>query len=315
MVAKRLREPFLKLDRTVISIHQLHKIFDKSSEISLEFEGQSQDTMRVNYIAIAGFSVSSLLHFFGFILLCRVRMTLVNQRLILTNLAAAELLCSLTQVIEHTRVLFGLHIEVSLGTEYCYIERFVTFLATIATKLLMIYLVLDRLFDIQLHLTYPMHFSKRRVIKILTAIWGISFAISISLDIVYECRSHTNTIMILFFALDLLILIIAIMTYSIFYFKIRAVTEAVRRQSVASNWNSVKKQRKFLVPFLMIATYIMFNTSGMAILVVYVQLGRHPSSILLEIAVCLIFMGWILDSIIYIFIQKDVRKMLKNLIC
>ena len=74
--------------------------------------------------------------------------------------------------------------------------------------------------------------------------------------------------------------------------------------------------RKFLLPFLLVITYILFNISAVIIYQKRSINGRSEShdKILDEVASVLLLVGFINDGTLYIFMQKQNRQFLKKLL-
>ena len=73
--------------------------------------------------------------------------------------------------------------------------------------------------------------------------------------------------------------------------------------------------RKFLLPFLLVTTYILFNISAVIIYQVRSINGRREShdKILHKVASVLLIVGFINDATLYIFMQKQSRQFLSKL--
>ena len=264
------------------------------------------DKMMNHYISIAGFSVSALIHMTGLNLLRRVRMHQNNQRLILINLALAELLSSVIQIAENMRYVFEIKGKQFNYTPGCYVERFIAIFTNIATKLIMLELVVDRLLDVLLNVKYPLYFRKRQIMKILTCLWSVSGAVSLALVLGYECFIVPE-IIYTFLVCDVAIAITASITYTYFYVVVNKVIQRERRYSFSGGHAPTQQKRsKFMVPFLMMGTYLVFNLTGTAMFMVMLHIN---SKILHNVSVSLIFTGYISDGFIYIFCQKEVRTL------
>ena len=100
--------------------------------------------------SILAFSLSGITHLVGLVILYCIKMRLVNQRMITLNLALAEMMNSFSQVAFSSRFLHG-HKDF-----FC---LFLTIVAVVANKLIMIYLIVDRFLDIHFHMQYPLYFT------------------------------------------------------------------------------------------------------------------------------------------------------------
>ena len=262
--------------------------------------------------SVVGFSVAGVLHFFGFILLYRAPMKLINQRLILLNLSAAECMNSLLKVVEWVRREGLAHSDEDIqGSPYCYVESFLSFSSTLSVKFLMFYLIVDRLVDIHLNMVCTADFNKSIIMKIFGVVWLLAAVLGAVLDVGFKCKEDSPFLYYVFFGLDVLIFVLCIATYRYFYTKVRS----------RSQWRKVS--RKFLIPFFMMLTYVVFNITSTTIITVTkfmddtsktVQNTLPYGNTLPYVAQCLIFTGWIFHAIIYISLQKQVRNLItKNL--
>ena len=259
---------------------------------------------------VVGFSLACLLHLAGFTLLYHVKMKLENQRLILLNMAASECFACFMQTVEWVRVKVVKYTTKEIvGHPYCYVERFWTYSSYIIMKLLMLYLICDRFLNIHLVVKYGVLFHKGTVRKIISSLWLVAGILAIILDISFHCAADAG-ILILFFALDLMVAISATLTYIYFYFKVRTST-AFRKDNAPAILQSRKKkeQHKFLVPFVMVLAYIVFNcTSTLLFTTMHFSKGLAEVTVQImhEIAVLSMIIGCIADAVIYTLLQKDV---------
>ena len=236
-------------------------------------------------------------------------MTLPNQRLILLNMAASEFFVSFMQCVEWTRHGVLDHSNNKLqGHPYCYVERFFTYCSLFGNRLFMLHLIVDRLLDIRLNMKYDVYFHKGTLMRIIAGLWSVAAIIAIILDVVFRCRADKDFIYV-YFGLDLTIVLTAIATYSYFYYRVRVMLKF-------EGGLITRRRYKFLVPFVMVLTYIVFNFTSTSIFTSFhwIKLSRTTTKLMQRIAVCLLFCGWISDAVIYIILQKDIRAMLSKCI-
>ena len=113
-------------------------------------------------IFLSFFSTATLLHLIGLYLLIRVRSKPLNQWKILVNMAVAELSVSVFQII--------MACYRSIGTQL-YVEIFFRAWVSLMYIALMIYLAIDRMLSIYLHMRYLVIFTRSRVTIILVIFW------------------------------------------------------------------------------------------------------------------------------------------------
>ena len=260
-------------------------------------------------------------HIIGLVVLWRVKSPAVNQRIIIINLALTELLFCANQLAYYAEKKIFSPPSVSSVK----VNQTLRSIVHTANKLVMIHLTLDRFADIYLNLKYALHFSRERVIKILSAIWIVSIVYGVTLGIIMEVftptstypRVHYQVTIPVSIVLDIIITLSAIGTYSYLFYKVRSIMN----RDTSSNGNNTENKRshpslKFLVPFLMIATYLAFNVSGTVISIISDTLYANSKTghWLFHVSWLMIGFGYLTDAILYIFLQKDVRSFITSFI-
>ena len=268
------------------------------------------------YIFAVGYSLGALLHFVGLVLLCKVKTKFVNQRMITVHLAVTEMLNCLVQA---SVVVTGLA-KYQVYELYVVFQFFIVF-SIMNSKLIMMYVTLDRLLDILLHMKYTLYFTKRRVMMILSVLWCVSITTGITASILIqdvrnrEIRIRINEIRnYLFFTLDMFITLNAVITYTCLYMKVR---KALHNTHTPAGQNGGRQNplAKFVVPCVLVSTYIVFNVTGSTLkMIQYLNPKNREMIILVFISGLLIMVGWMSDAFVYIFAQRDVRLYLISLV-
>ena len=189
----------------------------------------------------------------------------------------------------------------------------------------MLYLTIDKVLDIYLHLKYSMYFPKNRVVKILLAMWITSMTFSTGALIVSKLRlvnlyDMVFLITCIYLTLDFIVLIASIISFSYMLTKVWAIIlnshREVGTQSVNTlQLSSTRKlfKRKCLVPCLIILSYIVFNMTSFLTLNIEIAMStRYTFSV--TYARFLMPLGLIADSLIYIFMQRQVWRYLKRVV-
>ena len=258
-------------------------------------------------------SLTCLVHIVGLLVLIRVKTPNANQKVIIINLAFTEMLFCLNRVINLAwKNIMG-------GRNVNRVKAIMTvrlFFFT-ANKAVMLYLILDRFLDIFLHLKYALYFTKKKIVVILAIAWTICAIYSISLGVVDSLlyplnypKLHRKFNIPVSLVLDGLIVVSATITYLYFYFKVKAIHKTERGSSENQGQSS---SFKFKIPFLLVTTYIMFNVVG-TIVVLAGDKGRNIYLLRLS-GWNLIVLGYLSDGLLYVFMQKDVRKLLYEKLC
>ena len=265
----------------------------------------------LNPFLVTTATISSVFHIIGFFLLLLVRYEPANQRLITINLSVTECFFSMFHIAVYT----GLMADCNKNRDCLAIDDSVTVLLLMANKLTMVHLILDRLLAIKLHLKYPLYFTQKLVKKMAISIWVISVVYSMIVGIVWKLEISRFVLDGLYYVLvatDALITITAILTYFHLYKKVRDIRRKDRSASVTVTSLPLKdmskvSMRKFLVPCLMILSYLLFNCTSTGILVAK-DYYESKMVLLSDIAHLLLFIGWISDACIYIIYQRSIRK-------
>ena len=203
-----------------------------------------------------------------------------------------------------------------------HVDYFFTLFIVGTNKLLMIYLIVDRLLDVQLHMRYPLYFTKKTVRKILLAIWLCCAIFSLTLVLfkrfdIGSSESRGMVVLIYLLGSDAVIVTSALVTYGVLYRKVRRFNKVDRKQQRAGRNGNLKRDHasKFLLPCLLIATYLAFNTTADLMIIYKYRFMRksHARTLVSEIGHWLWILGFISDGALYIFLQKDIKKKLKSI--
>ena len=264
---------------------------------------------------IAGYIVTALIHMLGLLLLLKVKFQPANQRTIIIHLSCAELNINLFQALVYILLMLG---QCDSDSICSFFDQFFYVFLSGANKLIMIYLMCDRMLDIHLHMKYFLYFSENRVRKILICLWIFCSIFSLATVLLRKFRQGAEGIVIFIFFIgtDITIILAALMTYLFLYNKVRRFRKCDRRQRTVIKRHSDFKRfqrSKFLLPSLIIATYLLFNTTGDVVVVyktVFLNASKETEALLSEIGHLLWILGWISDGILYIFLQRSIRQRL-----
>ena len=253
-------------------------------------------------------------HVIGLIILWRVKSPAVNQRIIIINLAASEMLFCANQLVYYASKDIFDQPTITLVK----VNQPLRFIVYTANKLVMIHLILDRFADIYLNIKYALYFTQEKVIKILASIWIMCVVYGVTLGVLMEVFTKDREYpkfqylvnIVVSIVLDALITFLAVGTFSYFLYKVRKIMtrDNLSNGNNMQNRKSYSKQ-KFLVPFLMIATYVAFNVTGTWLVTLY---GIDP--VLYYVAWLMVGFGYLTDAILYVFLQKDNRIVFSKLI-
>ena len=255
-------------------------------------------------------------HIIGIVFLFQVKHT--NQISIMINLSLSELLYCMHLTV---KCFVKLAVEkyvwknlITLRAFFMVVDMFSMF----GNKLLMIYLVTDRFLAIHFSVKYDTYFQKDTVLKILACIWfscglyglfpavlvGTSF---LSRNEMYSINNYVTLV------LDLIFTVAAISIYIYLYHIVKRMRK--RDISLGVKGAQICTFANFIIPSLMVASYLIFNVSSTILWQVWQSRMRSMNkcsqcqSIYL-LAYSLGLIGFLIDGILYIFLQKNVREFL-----
>ena len=187
----------------------------------------------------------------------------------------------------------------------------------------MTFMTLDRLMAVVLGLKYPQYWTIRRTKKTLIVIWGIGLLLLILFEILYNFYGQWQEdegMMNLWVSFSLLYIVVATVTYAVIfveYYKSRytaqRLNDAEQSESNPTSALQLFLKSRFYVSVLIILTYLLFNTIPLCVasFLKNIEINSQSQSIVL----LLLYLGYTTDAVIYIFLQKDVRRQLFQLVC
>ena len=120
-----------------------------------------------------------------------------------------------------------------------------------------------------------------------------------------------RTRLVIHIALDTLISSTALFTFSYLFLRVKGITkESDNQQKVHSGM--FKIWMKLKVPGLMVITFVIFNVSSTILKFIDLKFDYKDLRLIITIYT-LTIVGWCFDSIIYILLQKRVRKLVYSM--
>lgn len=239
------------------------------------------------------------------------------QNLIILNISVSECLINFLGVIQHVLTLLAKHnIQVQFSRELGqYLTIFIYAGLSLTFYMEMFYIAIDRLLNVLFTLRYRVYCTKKKAEILMTATWFFSMLIGISAMLAYYFVGFSYLPLYYQFVyptLDFIYIIVAIVTY-IYIFKQIAASEEFRRnanRSITSKCTIALRKSKFLVPVMIISTFLMFMVLP-DLIILFV--GLSPDMVLTEDlkSACSISyaISNICDACIYIFMKKTVRDL------
>ena len=259
-----------------------------------------------SYISIA--ALTCIVHIIGLVVLIRVKSPNANQKFIVINLAFTEMLFCLNQVIHFAWK--GLAETANFKRTKATMTLRLFFFTT--NKVVMLCLILDRFFDILLNLKYALYFTKKKIVTVMVVAWTTCAIYSVTVGVLDSLRNplefpklHKNVNIYVSLVLDALIVICATTTYLYFYLKVKAI---LRKRHCNSTNQAQSSSFKFTIPFLLVATYVVFNVAG-TLMVEFSGEGRGTYQRPLRLSGWnLVAVSYLSDGLLYVFLQKNVRR-------
>ena len=207
---------------------------------------------------MAGFSIPTVLHIIGIFLLYKAKGGLKNQRIITLNLAIAEMLiCLLNVIILITSLVKNLMTSRYIIILHClYASLFLTI------RFAMLHIIIDRFLDIWLNIKYPIYMSSKNLRRIIIVQWIFGFVFSSCFVLLYWFDYiHHHSFATIRFCMDIIILISALFTFTYLFVKVKNIVQENANQGREQNRASSIWFR-FKIPVAMVTTFILFNISG-----------------------------------------------------
>ena len=251
----------------------------------------------------AGYSLPTVLHVVGIILLYKAKGGLPNERIITLNLAIAEMLFCVLNVIFCIIVLSDpLLTSTQIMILFCISATFF-----FSTRFAVLHVIIDRFLDIWLNIKYPLYMINKKLRFAIVTQWilGFIFATIIIFLVSFNFIS-INTVAAIRVCLDIIILIAAVVTFTYLFLKVKNL-ENITQGKEHNRISSILVN--FKIPMLMVATFVVFNISGS--ICYFVRTNEYRSAVFEVLSIC----GWCSDALIYIFLQKRVRRLLPLKCC
>lgn len=259
-------------------------------------------------LSIAGHTLPLFLHSVGFILLYKAKRTLPNQRIVTMDLAAAEVLYCLWQIVQYIIYLTKFKASFEGLFMFIFLHQFVY----LNIALIYIIIIADRFLYIWLNIKYTVYITKKKLSSAMGIQWFIAALIALIPVLLFrngmiDSNHYINTILAIELVLDISIITIFFLTFIYFFLKVKNATKQSTSQQrgnrgVISFWTKLK------IPCLMVVTFITFNIGSTIIKHIQVRLHGTAFDLMLYIIVdVLTIVGWCSDALTYILLQKRVR--------
>ena len=254
------------------------------------------------------------LHLVGIRLLKNTTSFHVNQKMYLKQISITEILFLVSQNIPLFLKVYGKD-ETSC---YQYASLFVIGVTVVTWHGFMIFLTIDRYFQVRLNITYNVYITTK-ISKILICInWLVGIIIFISLSLIN--LTHINNILYICHTYILqachgTYIVIFISTYVYIYVKIRVgrkINVMKPRQSCMT-----KRQKTRFVPFWIGVAYILLILlPELTNYVLYNHVSRRNEVIMVIVTMVMFDLGSLVDALIYIYLNElNAKKFFSSVKC
>ena len=218
----------------------------------------------------------------------------VNQRLLLQNLSAIEILKILNDYL-------------SMTTFYCYsdwYQRNTGYLdiaeINILTVLFLCFILVtcERLACISLHLKYTTYVTKSLIHNVVLTTWLIGFTSGFFV----WATGHSHAKGYFYLVFDVAVFVSCIITYSKIYKTYQLSKKRFCNVSAMSVRDGRKQVKLSIVPFLIITSFLVFNAIPD---VIFAFLENEKSY---RVAVFMWALGFLMDPFVYIYLNKKTRR-------
>lgn len=248
--------------------------------------------------------VALCLHGLAIFCLCKHKKQNKNQKVLLINLSATEIIILLfkasyigLQTVMHKNQTKTDH----KADLFSMISFYLYVLATFLLLFAMFLIIVDRFLCIHLHVRYSYVVTKIRLMKVIIAAWIVSTIIGLPIMFLEDLSKEYYLILAV---LNIVYITMATVVYGIICLHLKRRRK--RLQTKSKMENSVTNSKQFVVPFLIVITFIIFASLPQCINV-WLSVTNGETINVRIITEILLVCGFIVDPLIYVFFNKSLR--------
>ncbi|XP_057292488.1 melanocyte-stimulating hormone receptor-like [Hydractinia symbiolongicarpus] len=284
----------------------------KENALSLNLPRESALKMvLVSYFLLVLIFLALCLHLLALFSLCKHKKQNKNQKVLLINLSVTEILLLMFGI--YNEIVY-MHPYVSRWKLWHQIFTYLHSAGNLALLFAMFLIITDRFLCISLHIKYGYIVTKQRLVKFTIAAWIISgltaFLVIIVEDIDLHQYSYAVTIT------NGVYVLIAVVVYSIIGLHLKRRRRNFQQN--VRNGESITNAKQFIVPFLLVFTFIIFSSIPKCITtwcVLKCNKDNIDTEFIFKIRGTLLICGFIIDPLIYVFLNKPLRDVALNYLC
>ena len=244
---------------------------------------------------------------------------------------------ALTEAIGCTLGLFALHIpklmSISPRTNPVYGE-FHKYVSVVLYTLPLIYytnyiyITVDKLLYIILGIKYHVYCTINRTLKLIKATWSVGGCVWIIMSLVsYIREARYDDYFSQYFnpTLDFVFLATGVVCYTMIFKEYKNTRAAPVPLSYVNENNTTARRKKessiklflnsrFYVSGLLIATFLVLVVIPDLVYLFHTVIGKHGSILFNDIVLVFFLLSYLNDALIYIFMQPEVRRLLRNML-
>ncbi|XP_057292486.1 melanocortin receptor 5-like [Hydractinia symbiolongicarpus] len=251
------------------------------------------------------------LHVLAVFSLCKYKKQNKNQKALLINLSVTEILLLMLGAVDYIAHIYpdaNIYSMWKLWQVLTYIE----IAGNSSLLFAMFFIITDRFLCVSLHIKYSYIVTKQRLVKVIIAAWIISGLAALPAIIVEDidlspyhiAMSITNVVYVL----------IAVVVYSIIGLHLKR--RGRKFQQNVKNGESITNAKQFIVPFLLVFTFIIFSSIPNFIITWWKPCyDIHKEIICLQAVYMFMICGFLVDPLIYVFLNKKLRDVALYYLC
>ena len=242
-------------------------------------------------------SLAITLNIFGVYCLNKTKRVGKNQQIILTNLSVAKMI-GLPMFCSETYFMFSS--PFSRPKYYIIIITYNDFFVISLTLFGMWLVSLDRLLCVTLCLKYKVYVTKGRLVKVVAFIWLLSFPLSF---IAYLPPFNLYLLKLL----GCCFLLMTVVTYSTIAYKLKKNARELGSAVNTANTQRNTFRKYYTVPFIILISFVLLGVIPFDL-----ELFMGRGNFLNLVRFPIISLNYIVDPLIYLFFQQDIRKTALN---
>ena len=241
-----------------------------------------------------------------------------SQQLFLINLSVTEAAINLLQFLINVSSAVITNSQATNWVIQHYVKTLRGFGFVSVYYLTMIYLTLDKMFDILLSIRYPSYWNEKYTRYLLKGTWVVSIITAITVSII-DYHNEVNSLRILdmyiYPALNIVFLITAFATYIFIFHKYKQTRSPPTYRLPCTTQPSafeVFRKSRFHIPVLLISTTLIFQSAPGLIQQIVVSAEIKLSNRFKTALSIFWSLSYFSDAVIYIWIKVSVRELLKG---